>query len=97
MPKQPSQTTENSLYLDINFYVMTRQLIIERTLKAINQLPADKAEEISDFAEFVIKRFEEHKLTEGIQKLTADGQAFDFLKSEEDLYSVADLKEVYNG
>ncbi|MEO6732265.1 MAG: hypothetical protein ABIN01_13695 [Ferruginibacter sp.] len=76
---------------------MTRQLIIERTLKAINQLPADKAEEISDFAEFVIKRYEEHKLTEGIQKLTADSQGFDFLKSEEDLYSVADLKEVYNG
>jgi hypothetical protein len=32
---------------------MTRQIIIERTLKAINQLPEDKAEEISDFADFV--------------------------------------------
>ena len=76
---------------------MTRELIIERTLKAINTLPPDKAEEISDFAEFVIKRYEEHRLTEGIQQLTSKSQAFDFLKSEEDIYTVADLKEVYNG
>jgi hypothetical protein len=33
---------------------MTRQAIIEKTLKAINQLPVNKAEEISDFAEFII-------------------------------------------
>ena len=38
---------------------MTRQAIIERTLKAISQLPEGKAEEISDFADFVIKRFEQ--------------------------------------
>lgn len=76
---------------------MTKQVIIERTLKAINQLPVDKAEEISDFADFVIKRYEEHQLTKGIQKLTLESKAFDFLNSEEELYSLADLKEVYNG
>ena len=76
---------------------MTRQAIIDRTIKAINQLPEDKAEEISDFADFVIKRFEEHRLTEGIQQLTSNSQAFDFLNTEEELYSEADLKEVYNG
>ena len=76
---------------------MTRQLIIERTLKAINQLPEDKAEEISDFADFVFKRYEEQELTSGIQKILSQSQTFDFLNSEEDIYSVADLKEVYNG
>jgi len=76
---------------------MTRQAIIERTVKAINQLPEDKAEEISDFADFVSKRYEEHQLTRGIQKLAADSNAFDFLNNEEELYSVVDLKEVYNG
>ncbi len=75
---------------------MTRQLIIERTIKAINQLPAEKAEEISDFAEFIIKRYEEHLLTEGIQKLTSNSEVFNFLKSEDELYSIAHLKEVYN-
>ena len=76
---------------------MTRQAIIERTLKAISQLPEDKAEEISDFADFVIKKFEDHKLSEAIQHLTSDSQAFKFLENEEDLYTLSDLKEVYNG
>ncbi len=76
---------------------MTRQAIIERTVKAINQLPEEKAEEISDFADFITKRYEEHLLTQGIQKLTSENQSFNFLHNEEDLYSIADLKEVYNG
>lgn len=75
---------------------MTRQAIIERTLNAINRLPSDKAEEISDFADFVIKRYEEDRLTEGIQVLTSNSQTFDFLNNEEDLYTEVDLKEVYN-
>ena len=60
-------------------------------------MPEDKAEEISDFAEFVMKQYEEQRLTKGIQQLTANSQAFDFLNNEEDLYTEADLKEVYNG
>ena len=71
---------------------MTRQAIIERTLKALSQLPKDKVEEISNFADFLLKRHEERQLTEGIQKLTATGQAFAFLNDEEDLYTEADLK-----
>jgi hypothetical protein len=76
---------------------MTRQAIIERTLKAINQLPEDKAEEISDFADFVIKRFEEQKLTAAIQQMTSASKSYEFLEADEDLYTLADLKEVYNG
>lgn len=81
----------------IIFVIMTRQAIIERTIQVINQLPEDKAEEISDFADFLIKRYEEHRLNAGIQQLTSNSQAFDFLNEEEDLYSESDLKEVYNG
>jgi antirestriction protein len=76
---------------------MTRQAIIERTLKAINQLPEDKAEEISDFAEFMMKQYEEQQLTKGIQQMTASSRAFDFLNDEEDLYTEKDLIEKYNG
>jgi hypothetical protein len=76
---------------------MTRQAIIERTIKAINQLPQDKAEEAFDFAEFMIKQYEEQQLTEGIQQISANSHAFAFLNNEEDLYTEADLKEVYNG
>ena len=77
--------------------IMTRQAIIERTIKAINQLPENKAEEISDFADFVIKKFEDNRITESIQQLASKSQAFDFLNDEEDLYSSNDLKEKYNG
>lgn len=77
--------------------MMTRQAIIDRTIKAINQLPEDKAEEISDFADFLSKRYEEYQLQQGIQQLSATSKAFDFLNDEEDIYTIADLKEVYNG
>jgi hypothetical protein len=76
---------------------MTRQAIIEKTIKAINQLPEDKAEEISDFADFVIMKFEEARITESIQQLAAKSQVFDFLNEEEDHYSSTDLKVKYNG
>lgn len=76
---------------------MTRQAIIEKTIKAINQLPEDKAEEISVFADFLIKRYEDDKLTKGIQQMTAQSKSFEFLDNEEDIYTTDDLKEVYNG
>ncbi len=76
---------------------MTRQAIIEKTIQAINQLPEDKAAEISTFAEFVMKQYEEQRLTQGIQKMAADSASFAFLNDEEDLYTESDLKERYNG
>ena len=74
---------------------MTRHAIIERTIRAINQLPEEKAEEISTFAEFVMKQYEEHQISHGIQIMTASS-TYDFLNEEEELYTEADLKEVYN-
>jgi hypothetical protein len=75
---------------------MTKQLIIERTLKVINQLPEDKAIEISDFADFVFKRYEENELSKGIQQISSDSKTFEFLKNEEEIYSMNDLKKKYN-
>jgi hypothetical protein len=75
---------------------MDKKSIIERTLKAIEMLPIEKAGEISDFADFVLKRFEEGLLSEDIQTLNSQSASFDFLEDEEDLYKVSDLKEVYN-
>ncbi|MEP6513853.1 MAG: hypothetical protein ABJA79_08285 [Parafilimonas sp.] len=76
---------------------MTKQAIIERTLKAINQLPEERAKEISDFADFIIKQYEEQLFTKSIAHLTFNSKAFEFLKDEEDLYTEADIKEPYNG
>jgi hypothetical protein len=76
---------------------MNRLEIIERTISIMRQLPDEKAEEISDFADFILKRYEEQLLTNGIQHLAAESRAFEFLDNEEDIYHVSDLKEVYNG
>lgn len=74
---------------------MTRKAIIDRTLKVINQLPEEKAEEISIFADFVMKRFEEQQLNEQLLQINQKSNAYEFLNDEEDIYSVADLKEIY--
>ena len=71
---------------------MTRQLIIERTIKAINQLPNEKAEEISDFDDFIIKRYEEHLLFQDIQHATSKSETFSFLNDEEDIYTIENIK-----
>lgn len=76
---------------------MTRQAIIERTIDAINKLPEEKAVEISDFADFISKRYEEKLLSEGIKQVTSSSEAFHFLSEEEDLYKLSDLKTIYNG
>lgn len=75
---------------------MKRQAIINRTVEVINLLPHDKASEISDFADFVIKKYEEQLLTENIQNLVNDSEVFNYLREEEELYNVKDLKERYN-
>lgn len=77
--------------------MMTKQAIIEQTLSIINQLPEEKAEEISDFASFLVKRYEETSLIKGMQQLTTQSNSVDFLAKEEDLYSLSDLKKLYNG
>ena len=76
---------------------MTKQAIIEKTIRLLNHLPDDKAEEISDFADFIFKKYEESLISEGIQQLSSDSKSFEFLKEEEELYSLKDIKEKYNG
>ncbi len=74
---------------------MTNQIIIEKTIRAIKRLPDNKIQEVSDFVEFISKKYE-GSLTEGMQKLVSESSVFEFLDEEEDLYSEADLKEVYD-
>lgn len=75
---------------------MTREAIIERTIITMNRLPDEKMLEISDFADFIIKRYKEILLTDEIQKLATYSKSFDFLNDEEEIYSVEDLKEKFN-
>lgn len=74
---------------------MTKKAIIERTVHVLNQLPPEKASEISDFADFIIKKYEDSLLTRGIQEIIQKSDTFDFLNDEEELYSREDLKEKF--
>ncbi len=74
---------------------MTREILIQRTLTALAKLPQDKASEVADFADYIFKKYNDVMLQKGIEKLISDSKTFDFLKKEEDLYTLADLKERY--
>lgn len=74
---------------------MSREILIKRTLDNLTKLPDQNLREVSDFAEFLINKIENRLLTEGIQKLISESKSFKFLEAEEELYSKADLKEVF--
>ncbi|MHC1776470.1 MAG: hypothetical protein AB9834_13790 [Lentimicrobium sp.] len=74
---------------------MARETLINRTIKTLSKLPPDKVKEVSDFADFILKKYDEEILLKGMEKLVTDSKSFYFLKDEEDLYSVEDLKEKY--
>ena len=85
----------NTIFDQISF--MTKQSIIDQTIDVLNRLPDNKAEEIFDFASYIIKRYEEQRLSEELQHVITNSQAFHFLHEEEDVYTAADVKEKYNG
>lgn len=74
---------------------MTKQALLNKTIERLQQLPEHQLREVADFTEFLLSRKENYTLNEGIQLLVAEAEAFEFLKDEEDIYSVNDLKERY--
>jgi len=76
-------------------FEMEKETLIKRTLKTLSRLPQDKVKEVSDFAEFILKKQEEESLQKGVEILISESRAFYFLKDEDDLYTREDLKEKY--
>jgi len=74
---------------------MSRETLIKKTFNTLSKLPPDKVKEVSDFADYILKKYDEEILQKGIEKLISDSKTYDFLKDEEDLYSFEDLKEKY--
>lgn len=69
--------------------------MLDSTIKKMKQLPEDKIREVNDFVEFLLQKREEHVLTEGIRQLSSKSKSFGFLKEEEEIYTVNDLKQKY--
>ncbi|MEX0648913.1 MAG: DUF2281 domain-containing protein [Balneolaceae bacterium] len=74
---------------------MTKKRLINRTVETLQKLPEDKIHEIADFADFVLKKYEEQTVQKGIETLVSESDSFAFLHDEEDLYDESDLKEKY--
>jgi hypothetical protein len=74
---------------------MTREIIIQKTIQALKALPTEKAQEVSDFADFILKKYEELTLQQGIQTLQSNSETFQFLNEDEELYSTSDIKEKF--
>jgi len=75
---------------------MNRQILIESTIEKISQLPDLKIKEVNDFADFLLTKIDDKIIQEGIHTLMSDSKSFAYLKDEEDLYTVDDLKESYH-
>ena len=74
---------------------MTKDTLIKKTLQSLSNLPEERVREISDFADYILKKYDEEVLQQGIERLVSKSEYFDLLKNEEDLYTVEDLKEKY--
>jgi hypothetical protein len=75
--------------------MMNRQVLINYAISKIRQLPDTKIKEVNDFADFLLSKMDDQIIREGIKEMISDSKSYDFLKEEEDLYTVNDLKERY--
>lgn len=74
---------------------MTKELLIDKTVDYLKNLPDDKVSEVADFTEYLYQKHEKYILNKGIQELISESKSFEFLKEEDDLYTLDDLKERY--
>lgn len=75
---------------------MTKKAIIDKTLEVIQKLPEDKVNEVSDFADFLYKKYEDKLILDNISAIVSKSDGFNFLNEDENLYSQKDLKSVFN-
>lgn len=64
-------------------------------MEVIQKLPNDQVNEVSNFADFLYKKYEDNLILENISKIASESQSFKFLDEEEDLYKPSDLKTVF--
>lgn len=75
---------------------MDKEVLIKRSIKSLQKLPTKRINEVVDFIDFISEKYrDEIILKKGIQTIVEQSISFSFLKNEEDLYSIKDLKEKY--
>ena len=71
---------------------MTKEILIKKTLQSLSKLPKEKVREVSDFADYILKKYDEEILQQGIEKIVSKTDYFVLLENEEDLYTVSDFQ-----
>ena len=70
----------------------------DNKIRRIAELRSDtrnKAEEVIDLSKYLCLKYEDELIKSGIMKLASESKSFEFLKDEEDLYSMKDVKVIY--
>ncbi|HYM92973.1 MAG TPA: hypothetical protein VET23_02465 [Chitinophagaceae bacterium] len=75
---------------------MSKQELIEKTINALQKLPAAKVAEVAGFVDLILQRNEDKEITTAISQLSAQTKSYQFLEEEEDLYTLSDVKAPYN-
>ena len=52
-------------------------------MTTLSKLPPKKVKEVSDFADHILKKYDEEVLQRGIEKLIGKSKTFNYLKDEE--------------
>ena len=78
--------------MDMMNSTKAKEILIHKTFDYLNRLPQDKVIEVAEFVEFLYQKHEEYILKKGIQEIVTDSRSFEFLKEEEELYTLDDLK-----
>ncbi|MBN8703544.1 MAG: hypothetical protein J0M08_10795 [Bacteroidetes bacterium] len=60
------------------------------------KLPEKRIEEVANYIDFILKKYEEELLQKGIEKMTNSSKSYEFLASDPDIYTVNDIIEKYS-
>ena len=75
---------------------MSKEDLIQLTIKNLQKLPSEKISEANDFIDFILQKYEDETLQKGIYKLASESGAFDFLNDDDDdLYTLDDAIEIH--
>ncbi|MDP2686860.1 MAG: hypothetical protein Q8O62_06540 [Aequorivita sp.] len=74
---------------------MKKDSLIEETLSTLSKLPKEKITVIAEYASFLLAKYEEEQLQKGIEILIENSNSLDFLKEDEVIYTLEDIKEKY--
>jgi hypothetical protein len=74
---------------------MSRAELIEKTVSNLEMMSDKQLKEISDFAEFLLMKRNSESLSSDISSANTASKSYQFLEEDEDIYTLTDVKEVY--